>query len=290
VDSLSEISTAMQEISTTVQANAKHANETMRVSGETKILCEASSAKLQAVSESVESIDASTRELTHQIDKNNAELNRIKDFIQEINKKVNVINEIAFQTKLLSFNASVEAARAGEAGKGFAVVAQEVGNLAKMSGDSAGSINKLLLESMAEVSGLIENSKARLSSSIGATNHQIQQSLFVTNESREKLSELQEAVSHVEMIANQVAEAAVQQERGVADVNEAILRVKNEIDKVNLSTSKTDATMRQLEEATDGITESVQILKGVAGLPLEEREHEATEKPESPQWTQDKAS
>lgn len=49
-----------------------------------------------------------------------------------IKGKRKVINQIVFQTKLLSFYASVEVARAGESDKGFAVVAEEVGNLATM--------------------------------------------------------------------------------------------------------------------------------------------------------------
>ena len=64
--------------------------------------------------------------------------------IQEIEDKTKAIDEIVFQTKLLSFNASVEAERAGEHGRGFSVVAQEVGNLAQLSGKSAAEINEIL--------------------------------------------------------------------------------------------------------------------------------------------------
>ena len=73
-----------------------------------------------------------------------------------------MINDIVFQTKLLSFNASVEAERAGEHGKGFAVVAQEVGNLATMSGESAEEITKILDESVKMVQKLVSSNQVEI--------------------------------------------------------------------------------------------------------------------------------
>jgi methyl-accepting chemotaxis protein len=71
--------------------------------------------------------------------------------MDEINKEVNaiteaiaIIDQISFQTNILSLNAAVEAATAGEAGKGFAVVAQEVRNLANRSSDAANEIKALV--------------------------------------------------------------------------------------------------------------------------------------------------
>lgn len=70
---------------------------------------------------------------------------------REIGKIVGLIDGIAFQTHLLSLNASVEAARAGEAGKGFAVVAHEVRQLSVRVANAAHQINEIVASSIAEI-------------------------------------------------------------------------------------------------------------------------------------------
>src|SRR5262249_18263323 len=85
------------------------------------------------------------------ISKANLQLEMINDIIKQITAKTAVINDIVFETQLLSFNASIEAARAGQHGRGFAVVAEEVGNLAKMSGRAAEEIKELLQRSVGQV-------------------------------------------------------------------------------------------------------------------------------------------
>lgn len=93
---------------------------------------------------SITEISESNDRIMSQVADGNRKISEIVQVISEIGNKTKVINDIVFQTKLLSFNASVEAARAGEHGKGFAVVAEEVGNLAQMSGNAAKEISDML--------------------------------------------------------------------------------------------------------------------------------------------------
>mgnify|MGYP003957409329 CR=1 FL=1 len=76
-------------------------------------------------------------------------MDEINDEVTAISESIGIIDQIAFQTNILSLNAAVEAATAGEAGKGFAVVAQEVRNLANKSAEAASEI-KALVESAKE--------------------------------------------------------------------------------------------------------------------------------------------
>jgi methyl-accepting chemotaxis protein len=71
-------------------------------------------------------------------------MDSINEQVNAIAESISVIDQIAFQTNILSLNAAVEAATAGEAGKGFAVVAQEVRNLASRSADAANDIKNLV--------------------------------------------------------------------------------------------------------------------------------------------------
>jgi len=75
-------------------------------------------------------------------------MEEINEKISSINQATDIIDQIAFQTNILSLNAAVEAATAGEAGKGFAVVAGEVRNLASRSAESALEIKNLVKDAI----------------------------------------------------------------------------------------------------------------------------------------------
>ncbi|MEM6987988.1 MAG: methyl-accepting chemotaxis protein [Pseudomonadota bacterium] len=80
-----------------------------------------------------------------------ASMEEMRGSSKDIMTITSVIDEIAFQTNLLSLNAAVEAARAGEMGKGFAVVAAEVRQLAQRSSSAASEISELIDTSVGKI-------------------------------------------------------------------------------------------------------------------------------------------
>lgn len=111
--SAEEVSSSMEQMSANIQQNADNSQQTEKI-----------------VSTSAENIENGY----------NSSAIAVKS-MKEIANKIQIVNDIAFQTNILALNAAVEAARAGEHGKGFAVVAAEVRKLAERSKIAADEIN-----------------------------------------------------------------------------------------------------------------------------------------------------
>ena len=98
-------------------------------------------AKMSDLSKDLKNSVITGEKLAHQTALSMDEINQK---VQAINEAITIIDQIAFQTNILSLNAAVEAATAGEAGKGFTVVAAEVRNLASRSAEAAKEIKDLV--------------------------------------------------------------------------------------------------------------------------------------------------
>ena len=99
-----------------------------------------------------------TQNLNQQIETENEIVTSLVQKSDDIAGAIVVIDQIAFQTNILSLNAAVEAATAGEAGKGFAVVAQEVRNLASRSADAAKEIKDVVTAIQEETARMKQSS------------------------------------------------------------------------------------------------------------------------------------
>jgi methyl-accepting chemotaxis protein len=134
------------------------------------------------------------RELQGQVAKTDQTMQRLEQDSREINKVLDIIQNIAQQTNLLALNAALDAAKAGEQGRGFAVVADEVGALALRTQKSTLEIKQMIdqlqygTSDVAKVmDAAVENVKRRLDDTQGKSNSQTSASDSKTAAAREEL-------------------------------------------------------------------------------------------------------
>jgi methyl-accepting chemotaxis protein len=141
-------------------------------------------------------------------------ISNINEKVTAITEAIRIIDQIAFQTNILSLNAAVEAATAGEAGKGFAVVAQEVRSLASRSAEAANEIKKLVevATSQSSIGSAIANDMIKgyktLNENITATTTLIDRVSKDTSIQQQKISEVNNTISHIDKTVQENAKIA----------------------------------------------------------------------------------
>ncbi|HLE00850.1 MAG TPA: methyl-accepting chemotaxis protein [Bdellovibrionota bacterium] len=224
---LQETSSAVEELTATVQRNADNAAKAQSISASSAETAGAGKTAVHETIVAIEEISKSTDELTNEIEANNKEIAGIVKVISSIAEKTKVINDIVFQTKLLSFNASVEAARAGDSGKGFAVVAEEVGNLAQMSGRAAEEIAQMLDESVKKVENVANNTKAKVDRMVLQGKTKVEKGVKVAQRCGEVLDQVVKGVSEVDQLVREVATASSEQARGITEIAKAVTEMEH---------------------------------------------------------------
>ena len=155
----------------------------------------------------------------------------INNQVSLINEAISVIDQIAFQTNILSLNAAVEAATAGEAGKGFAVVAQEVRNLANRSADAAREI-KDIVEKATQI----------------ATNGK-----DIANSMIDGYHKLNEDINKNVVLINGIQSSSKEQLLGIEQINNAI----NSLDKQTQENANVATQTQEIALSTDKISKLI---------------------------------
>ena len=177
--SLEETAAALEEITSNIRNNTQNIAKMANYSND--------------VTKSVTHGEKLANQTTLAMDEINLQVNAINDAIS-------VIDQIAFQTNILSLNAAVEAATAGEAGKGFAVVAQEVRNLASRSSEAA-----------KEIKIIVENATKKANDGKEISNNMI-----------EGYKELNENITNTINLIQDIEMSSKEQLMGIEQINDAV--------------------------------------------------------------------
>lgn len=221
-DSASQVSSTSQQVSGAGQSLAECAQEQASSLEEISASLEEMSGMTRQNSESSAQADTLAKNVYDGAENGavamnnmNKAINKIKESSDQTVKILKTIDEIAFQTNLLSLNAAVEAARSGDAGQGFAVVAEEVRRLALRSAEAA-----------KETSVLIEISQE----SAG-------QGVVASQEVSEILLRIVESSRTLATLVGKVSVASTEQSQGIEQINSAVSQM-NQVTQANSASAE----------------------------------------------------
>jgi len=257
---LQETAASIEELSAMVKKNSENAKETSSIARQSQEAAHEGINVVQEMIKAINEISDANDQITTQIETSNRDISEIVQLIKEIGEKTKVINDIVFQTKLLSFNASVEAARAGEHGKGFSVVAEEVGNLAQMSGNAAKEITLLLENSISKVNGIVQSTKQRVEEFVVVGKNKVDIGVQVAHRCGDTLRELEGKVGGVNQMMDEVSTASEEQASGIQEITKAM----HELDSVTHQNST--ASQDSAAAATNLSKQAVVLRSGVQEL------------------------
>ena len=202
-EGLDQAQKVIKNVSDMALENEDNATGVQKKTQEFVRIAENGTQTIKNLNSSFDSIQSGNSHLMDTFQNNQKDQQKIANMVQEIGVKTAVINDIVFQTKLLSFNASVEAARAGDQGKGFAVVAEEVGKLATMTQVAASEITKIVEENKMAVEKIILETNR----SINAASSNMRQNISAADEQVKLCSTLFDRISDESHNLNKNVEA-----------------------------------------------------------------------------------
>lgn len=213
--SAEELSATVTDVATRIQQNADRINRIVSNMDSTSGEVEKSDERMQRTLEAMGQIATSSK---------------------EIEKIIQVIDNIAFQTNILALNAAVEAARAGEAGKGFAVVADEVRALAAKSAEAAKQTSAL----------------------IGSSSDRVKEGLTLSEETAKSLNSISLKIHEINQAIQKMGEESEVESNSIQQITLGVQQVSAVIQTNSATAEQSAATSEELSAQAGTLREEVE--------------------------------
>lgn len=243
--SIQETSSTLEETSSMIQQNNENTKQAASLAQKSKDYASKSTQKMLEMTSAMQKLQNSS---------------------EEISKIIKVIDDIAFQTNLLSLNAAVEAARAGDIGKGFAVVAEEVRTLAQRSAQAAKDTTVIiehninLSQNSAEITKLVQDSITEIDVHSKKLSDLLEEISVATNEQSQGVEQINKAVSQMEMVINSNATTAEESAAAskalyaqTLSMDKIISQLKDFVEGVKDAAQKVSYQPKKLEKRTEPV-------------------------------------
>lgn len=158
------------------------------------------------------------------------DIEQLMEIINHMTGLIAGIDTISLQTNLLALNASIEAAKAGEAGKGFAVVATEIRGLAEETQKLTGTMGSFM-EEIRNASHKSQASTVETINALGNVTDRIEQVWALNNDNKKHISEVNEAVSSIAAVSEEITSTMAEMENQLADSTGFMRKVEQELRK-----------------------------------------------------------
>lgn len=270
-----QLSSSSQILSSGTSELASSIEETTSSLEELQSIIEANSMSLKRAEGLMKETNASAERSSGRLDEMLATMADIHENSRKIHSVIKLIDDIAFQTNILSLNASVEAARAGEAGRGFSVVADEIRNLAEASAVNSKEISAILKQIVGLI-GEATRAGGETDEAFGAIDREVKDLRSSLGEISASMGELRAGGKQILDAMTVLNEASIKTHEATSEIDansesirEAMGELKRISDEVDSGMGEITAGIREISTATGSVLANADKL-GSIGKSLNE--------------------